>query len=59
MSSEHGVLTGGTRTLCRHSAEYHMRPECAGQCTDTVQSPSAEPGDGSHILQTSEKVEKV
>lgn len=56
-STEHDGLTGGTRRLCHRPDEPHMRPENAGRCTDTGQSPSAAPVGESHTLETSDVVE--
>lgn len=54
-SSEHVWPTGGTRRLCRRPGEPHTRPESAGLCTDTGQSPSAAPVGESHTQETSEE----
>lgn len=39
--------------LCHHPDELHRRPESAGRCTDTGQSPSAAPAGESHTQETS------
>lgn len=52
-SSEHDGRPGGTGRQYHRPDEPRMRPESAGQRTDTVQSPSAAPVGESHTQETS------
>lgn len=58
-TSERDGQPGGTGTLCPRPDAPRMKPVCAGQRTDTGQSPSAAPVGESRGLKTSSGGRKV